>query len=88
VVAGRLNKQVADELAISEITVKVHRGNMMRKMKARSVPDLVKMVAKLDLDGPSTSGDSLPATSTSQREFGLTTVVSRTRAQRQKCRRI
>ena len=48
VVAGRLNKQIADELAISEITVKAHRGSMMRKMKARSLPDLVKMVVKLD----------------------------------------
>jgi FixJ family two-component response regulator len=50
VVAGRLNKQVADELAISEITVKAHRGKMMRKMKARSMPDLVRIVAKLGLD--------------------------------------
>ena len=49
VVAGRLNKQIALELEISEITVKAHRGKMMRKMKARSVPDLVKMVAKLEL---------------------------------------
>ena len=47
VVAGRLNKQVAAELGISEITVKAHRGKMMRKMKARSLPDLVNMAAKL-----------------------------------------
>src|SRR5205085_10108279 len=39
VVAGRLNKQVAGELGISEITVKAHRGKMMRKMNARSLPD-------------------------------------------------
>ena len=47
VVAGRLNKQVAADLGISEITVKAHRGKMMRKMKARSLPDLVNMAAKL-----------------------------------------
>lgn len=49
VVAGRLNKLVAAELGISEITVKAHRGKVMRKMKARSVPDLVKMAAQLSL---------------------------------------
>jgi len=47
VVAGRLNKQVAGELGISEITVKAHRRKMMRKMNARSLPDLVNMAARL-----------------------------------------
>ena len=47
VVTGRLNKQVGSELGISEITVKAHRGNVMRKMKAESLPDLVKMAARL-----------------------------------------
>ena len=47
VVAGRLNKQVGFELGISEITVKAHRGRMMRKMKAGSLADLVNMAAKL-----------------------------------------
>ncbi len=47
VVSGRLNKQVGAELGISEITVKAHRGHLMRKMKASSLPDLVRMAAKL-----------------------------------------
>jgi FixJ family two-component response regulator len=47
VVAGRLNKQAAAELGTSEITIKVHRGRVMEKMKARSLPDLVTMAAKL-----------------------------------------
>lgn len=49
VVSGLLNKQVGWELGISEITVKAHRGNMMQKMKADSLPDLVRMAAKLRL---------------------------------------
>ena len=49
VVAGRLNKQVGGELGISEITVKAHRGKVMRKMKANSLADLVKMAAQLRL---------------------------------------
>jgi FixJ family two-component response regulator len=49
VVRGRLNKQVGGELGISEITVKAHRGKMMRKMKAASLADLVNMAARLGL---------------------------------------
>jgi FixJ family two-component response regulator len=49
VVSGLLNKQVGAELGISEITVKAHRGRVMRKMKAESLPDLVKMAAQLRL---------------------------------------
>ena len=49
VVAGLLNKQVGGELRISEITVKAHRGQVMRKMKADSLPDLVTMAARLGL---------------------------------------
>jgi FixJ family two-component response regulator len=49
VVIGRLNKQIGYELGISEITVKAHRGQVMRKMKAGSLPDLVNMAAKLNL---------------------------------------
>jgi FixJ family two-component response regulator len=47
VVTGRLNKQIAGDLGISEITVKVHRGQVMRKMRASSLPDLARMVDKL-----------------------------------------
>jgi FixJ family two-component response regulator len=49
VVSGLLNKQVGGELGISEITVKAHRGQVMRKMQADSLPDLVKMAARLRL---------------------------------------
>jgi FixJ family two-component response regulator len=49
VVMGLLNKQVGSRLGISEITVKKHRGNAMRKMKAESLPQLVKMAARLRL---------------------------------------
>jgi FixJ family two-component response regulator len=47
VVAGMLNKQIGGELDISEITVKAHRGQVMRKMKADSLADLVKISARL-----------------------------------------
>jgi FixJ family two-component response regulator len=49
VVTGRLNKQIANDMSISEITVKVHRGQAMRKMKASSVADLTRMADKLNL---------------------------------------
>ena len=57
VVSGLLNKQVGGELGISEITVKAHRGQVMRKMKADSLPDLVTMAARLGLrSAPITDG--------------------------------
>ena len=52
VVSGLLNKQIGGELGISEITVKAHRGQVMRKMKADSLPDLVTMAARLRLRLP------------------------------------
>src|SRR5215471_568302 len=48
VVTGRLNKQIAYDIGISEITVKVHRGQVMRKMNAASLPDLARMADKLN----------------------------------------
>ena len=47
--AGRLNKQIANDVGIAESTVKVHRTNLMRKMKARSLPELSRMVDALGL---------------------------------------
>ena len=53
VVSGLLNKQVGGELGISEVTVKAHRGQVMRKMKADSLPDLVTMAGRLGIgSGP------------------------------------
>src|ERR1700693_1321051 len=48
VVTGRLNKQIAHDIGISEATVKVHRGQVMRKMKASSLPNLARMADKLN----------------------------------------
>jgi len=59
VVAGRLNKQIASDLGTSEITVKVHRARLVRKMQAESLPDLVRMAHKL---GIPSSDMGIPAT--------------------------
>jgi FixJ family two-component response regulator len=49
VVAGRLNKQIAEDIGVSEITVKAHRGQVMRKMRASSLTDLARMADKLSV---------------------------------------
>ena len=54
--AGLLNKQIGGKLGISEITVKAHRGKVMRKMRAGSVADLVKMAARLDVGAGAATG--------------------------------
>ena len=52
VVTGRMNKQIAGELDLSEITVKVHRGNVMHKMGAKSLAELVRMADQLGVSPP------------------------------------
>jgi FixJ family two-component response regulator len=52
VTSGLMNKQIAGELGVSEITVKVHRGNLMKKMGAKSVAELVRMADMLDIGRP------------------------------------
>jgi FixJ family two-component response regulator len=49
VLKGRLNKQIAGDIGVSEVTVKAHRGQVMRKMKASSLLDLARMAEKLKL---------------------------------------
>jgi FixJ family two-component response regulator len=53
--SGRLNKQIANDIGIAEATVKVHRMNLMRKMKARSLPELSRMADALNRAGIVTS---------------------------------
>src|SRR6201988_570297 len=55
VTAGRMNKQIAAELGIAEITLKIDRGHIMRKMTAKSLPDLVRMAEMLGI-GPASGG--------------------------------
>ena len=56
ITAGLMNKQVAGKLGVSEITVKIHRGQVMRKMNARSLADLVKMAEALGVSQPREDG--------------------------------
>jgi RNA polymerase sigma factor (sigma-70 family) len=59
VVAGLLNKQIADELGISEVTVKIHRAKVRQKMEAGSLPELVRMASRLEQQPPAAA--SIPA---------------------------
>jgi FixJ family two-component response regulator len=59
VVSGRMNKQIAGDLGLSEITVKVHRGQVMRKMRAKSLAELVRMADRLGVPA-GTSSSSEP----------------------------
>lgn len=61
VAKGRLNKQIAFDLGIAEVTVKVHRGNAMRKMQARSVGDLIRAWEGLPMDSRDPGGFDLAA---------------------------
>jgi FixJ family two-component response regulator len=49
VIRGMVNKQIAAELGTSETTAKIHRGQVMRKMRAQSLPDLVRMAQKIGM---------------------------------------
>lgn len=65
VARGRLNKQIAFDLGIAEVTVKVHRGNVMRKLQARSIVDLIRIWQGLPLEqrdggGPERAGSPVP----------------------------
>jgi FixJ family two-component response regulator len=60
VVLGLMNKQIARELSISEVTVKAHRGCVMRKMDADSLAELVKMAARLRLPQSPAAKTSAP----------------------------
>jgi FixJ family two-component response regulator len=56
VAGGLLNKQAAAQLGISEVTLQIHRSRIMQKMKANSLPDLVRMAAKLDIGAQADGG--------------------------------
>jgi FixJ family two-component response regulator len=62
VLKGRLNKQIAGDIGVSEVTVKAHRGQVMRKMKASSLLDLARMAEKLKL-----TSETLQASYTNRR---------------------
>ncbi|BCW91068.1 Response regulator protein TmoT [Alphaproteobacteria bacterium SO-S41] len=65
VVAGQMNKQIAGRLALSEVTVKMHRGRVMRKMSAMSIADLVRMADRLALSLPTPLPVAAPLRATS-----------------------
>jgi DNA-binding CsgD family transcriptional regulator len=77
VVSGLLNKEVGAELAISEITVKAHRGQVMRKMKAESFADLIRMAARLRSELALLVPSSVQSPSSSERTGGLISIDCR-----------
>jgi FixJ family two-component response regulator len=77
VVSGLLNKEVGAELAISEITVKAHRGQVMRKMRADSFADLVRMAARLRSELALLAPASVPSSPSSERTGGLISIDCR-----------
>jgi len=77
VASGLLNKEVGAELAISEITVKAHRGQVMRKMKADSFADLVRMAARLRSELALLTPGSVPSPPSAERTCGLISIDSR-----------
>ena len=60
VTSGLMNKQIAAVLGLSEITVKIHRGNLMRKMGAKSLADLVRKAEALGIRTPAEAGSLQP----------------------------
>ena len=77
VASGLLNKEVGAELAISEITVKAHRGQVMRKMRADSFADLVRMAARLRSELALLAPVSVPSPPSSERTCGLISIDCR-----------
>jgi hypothetical protein len=77
VVSGLLNKEVGAELAISEITVKAHRGQVMRKMRADSFADLVRMAARLRSELALLAPGPVPSPPSPERTCGLISIDSR-----------
>lgn len=69
IIAGLLSKQAAAHLGIAEITCQVHRGQIMKKMAAGSVADLVRMAAKLEIPIPETEYSNSSHSSTATREL-------------------
>jgi FixJ family two-component response regulator len=60
VTSGLLNKQIAARLGVSEITVKIHRRNLMQRVQAKSLPDLVRMAESLGIHESAPSPDVPP----------------------------